>query len=184
MTRQTRQKAQETLSKKVGDMLLQAHNTHIEELVHTTKRMGDYIITVAVEEDEGKYEFTDKEVKWSKPQAYGSMHFEVIVLDRDFMTFIPYLDIEARILDSDGVIIGEGKAKYIWHSFAPHYGLDVVLPNEGKYRLDLKIKIPKFERMHKTNGKRYLDEIAVTTEAINIMPPGASEDDLFPEKEK
>lgn len=169
---------QEELAKKLGDLLLINTALHVENLVFVTKRTGDYILTLFVDKAEGRYEYNDAKEphEWTEPGEW-LMRFGLIVQDRDYKTFVPDLDIVLTITDKKGAVISKEKAKYMWHPYAQHYGLDVTLEEDGEYTVHADIEAPTFDRMHVINGKRYEDEINVKLGSLSIIIPGYQDED-------
>jgi hypothetical protein len=176
--KKTKEKRQEELAKKLGDLINTSYAAHLEDLAHSVKRTGDYIVTVAFENARGQYvKQTNGEIDWEDPAQFGMFHVEVIVQDRDDKKFIPHLDVFVRIYDKNNELVTESSAPYIWHPYAYHYGFDTVLPDDGSYHAELVIKTPNFDRQHTAHGKRYTDEVAVRLSDVEIVLPGGGEDD-------
>src|SRR5688572_8619413 len=95
--KKTREKRQEDLSKKLGDLIMVTHNAYMEEIVHTVKRKGDYIVTVALETAEGSYVPEGSDLEWESPEGFGASHVMVVVQDRDDKKFVPYLEVTVRV---------------------------------------------------------------------------------------
>lgn len=174
--RKTKEKKQEEVSKKLGDLLLAAQMAHIEDLPHSMKRIDDFIITVAVENSIGNYVKEGSELDWQDPEKYGMQHFEVIIIDRDDKKFVPYLDVKVRIFDNNHALVTETEAPFMWHPFVSHYGFDVSIPDDGEYYAEVTIKSPEFARMHKSHGKKYSENITVKMAGFEIMLPGGEEE--------
>lgn len=180
--KKTREKRQDELAKKVGDILVAAQNAHTEELVHTMKRTGDYIVTVAFEVADGMYEKqSDGELEWETPEGYGTMHVEIMIQDRDDKRFVPYLEVSAKVFDNENHLVTESEAPFMWHPYAYHYGFHTLIPDEGKYTVEVTIKAPKYPRHHKSHGKRYEEDVVVRMASVQLMPPGSGdpEDDIL-----
>lgn len=178
--RKTKEKRQEELSKKLGDLMIAANHAQVEDLVHVMKRTDDYIITLAIENAEGRYvSEKDGDLDWDKPEGYGYQHVEIMVQDRDYKTFVPYLNVLVRIYDKENNLVTENVAPFMWHPFTSHYGFDIVLPKDGEYSFEVNIDAPKFDRHHKSHGKRYSDKISTKLGPVEIMVPGSEEDDIL-----
>ncbi len=176
-SRQTKEKRQEELAKKLGDSLVNALNAAIEDRVHTSKRTGDYIVTVAVELADGKYERqSNGELDWETPEQYGTMHVSVFIQDRDFKQFVPYLEVSTRTYDKTGKVVNESVAPFIWNPYVYHYGYDTMFLEDGEYYIEVTIKSPKFDAEHFGHGKRYTDDVVVRMSALEISLPGEEPD--------
>jgi hypothetical protein len=68
-------------------------------------------------------------------------------------------------------------AEYMWHPYAPHYGVDLELEEDGQYTIHANIQAPTFDRMHIVNGKRYEDEIDVKLGTLEVIIPGYQDED-------
>lgn len=177
--KKTKEKRFEELSKKLADTTNNLHNAYLEELIHTVKRTGDYIITFALEKSEGHYvKQSDGEIDWETPENYVTMHAQVIVQDRDDKRFVPYLDVNVRIYNDEGELVTESDAPFMWHPFAYHYGFDTVLPDDGQYYAEITIKSPDFDRHHMSHGKRYTDDVTVKMSSIDIILPGGGDEEM------
>lgn len=176
--KKTREKRLEELSKKLGDITNVCLNAFTEELVHTVKKTHDYIVTVAFEVAEGKFvQQSDGDVDWETPEGFGNYHVEIIVQDRDDKRFVPYLDVHVRVYDADNNLVTESDAPFMWHPYLYHYGFDTPIPEEGRYTVEVQIKAPKFDRHHKSHGKRYVDDVTTRLSAVQLMPIGGNDDD-------
>ena len=170
--KKSKAKKQEELARKQGDALINSMNLHLEELVHTVKKIDDYIVTVAFEGAEGMYRVEkDGEIGWVKPGKFGAMHAQIIIQDRDDKRFVPNLDVSVRIFDNEGTVISEEEAPFMWHPFVFHYGLETVLPDEGEYIIEVKINTPTFPRHTKNHGKRYQTTVTARLDPIKVVPP-------------
>jgi hypothetical protein len=170
--KKSKAKKQEELARKQGDALIASMNLHLEELVHTVKKIDDYIVTVAFEGADGMYGVDEKgELEWNKPGKFGAMHAQIIIQDRDDKRFVPNLEISVRIFDNEGTVITESDAPFMWHPYVFHYGLETVLPDEGEYIVEVKIQKPGFARHTKNHGKRYQSTVTARLDPIKVVPP-------------
>ncbi|MBP1849668.1 iron transporter [Rhizobium halophytocola] len=132
------------------------------------KRAGDYIVAYAQERAEGMYMLkSEGELVWDAPTD-ENCHLEVSVSDAGDERFIPYLAIEATLTPEDGKPVGPFEVPFVWHPGLYHYGCNIKVPGDGKYRLDIKIKPPTFMRHDEVNGKRYAKTVEVRFDAIDI----------------
>jgi uncharacterized protein involved in high-affinity Fe2+ transport len=131
-----------------------------------SKRAGDYIVAYAQERAEGMYVMqSNGRLKWSPPDG-KNCHLEISVSDAGDGRFVPYLDVKATLTAPGGKTIGPFKIPFVWHPGLYHYGRNIKVPGDGKYRLKVEIAPPKFMRHDKANGKRYAK--GVTTEFRNV----------------
>ncbi len=131
-------------------------------------RAGDYIVAYAQERAEGMYALKDEgQLSWEEP-ADKNCHLEISVSDAGDLRFIPYLEIAATLTAEDGETIGPFQVPFVWHPGLYHYGKNIKVPGDGRYRLDVTIKPPTFMRHDEVNGKRYAETVQVTFDAIEI----------------
>ncbi len=170
--RKTKEKRQEEILKKTADILITSINAHIEDLPHTLKRVDDYILIAYVENSEGSYiKESDGKLDWNDPEKYGLQHFGIIIQDRDDKRFVPYLDVIIRVYDKGGDLITEAKAPFIWHPFVYHYGFDTPIENDGEYYIEVTVKSPKFDRAHRSLGKKYTEDLITRIGKVEIALP-------------
>ncbi len=130
------------------------------------KRAGDYIVGYAQERAEGMYMLQKNgRLKWSEPDK-ENCHIEISVSDAGDGRFVPYLDIKATLTAPGGKKVGPMTIPFVWHPGLYHYGRNIKVPGDGKYKLKVEIAPPKFMRHDKTNGKRYAK--SVTAEFKNV----------------
>lgn len=170
--KKTKEKRLEELSKKIGDLKNASLNAYIEDLPHTFKRTGDYIITLAFERAEGVYEpQTNGDLEWTTPDEHGSMHVMVVIQDRDDKRFVPGLEIKVRLYTKDGTLVTESEAPYIWHPYAYHYGFDTMFLTDGEFYAEVYVKAPTFVRHHAAIGNRYADDVTVRLSPVELIVP-------------
>ena len=115
--KKSKEKKQEELAKKQGDALIASYNLHMEELVHTVKKKDDYIVTLAFGSSSGMYKMqSDKTLDWESPDAFGIMHMEVVIQDRDDRRFIPNLNVSVRMYDNEHGLVTESEAPFMKES--------------------------------------------------------------------
>lgn len=130
-------------------------------------RAGDYVIAYAVEHAEGMYCKEGDGLIWQEP-AEENAHIEISVRDAADNRFIPGLIVTVAVKDRAGSLIGNHQHPFLWHSWLYHYGLNWHLPESGEYSLQIYIKTPEFMRHDKMNGKRYLEDVMVVFEDVQI----------------
>jgi hypothetical protein len=134
--------------------------------------IDDYIITLAAEESEGMYyesEDSDK-ITWHTPDKDQNQHIEIVVQDKDDKRFLPELEITAEVIDGEQNSMGVKSCPFLWHPYIFHYGSMWNLSGKGTYSVKLTIKRPKFGRHDEVFGKRYLRDVAVTFDNVQITP--------------
>lgn len=152
-----------------GDAYQKSLEYMANQVAHTgdTQQAGDYIVAFAQEEAEGMYHLKNGELEWVEPDD-ENCHFEVSVVDATDHRFIPHLDVNLTVLDSQGDLVGTRKMPFLWHPGLYHYGANWKLPGDGKYTLRIKIAAPTFTRHDKTNGKRYAEPVEVEFKDVSV----------------
>jgi uncharacterized protein involved in high-affinity Fe2+ transport len=132
------------------------------------KRAGNYIVAYAQERAEGMYMLEGEgKLQWDEPTD-ENCHIEISVSDSGDQRFIPYLEITASLTPKNSKTVGPFKVPFVWHPGLFHYGVNVNVPGDGAYRLDVSIKPPTFMRHDEVNGKRYADTVEVTFDDVPI----------------
>ena len=80
---------------------------YLSEIVEYSEssETDDYIVTLAAEEAEGLYYFSDKDsgsLSWHPPGKDANQHLEVVVQDKDDKRFLPNLEIQVELFDETG----------------------------------------------------------------------------------
>lgn len=160
--------AQLRLARQQGDAFGRALQAMSEMDSHgRLKRAGDYLVGYEVEEAEGMYVPDGDDLRWQDPQQENA-HLEVVVRDADDGRFVPGLRVHATLLDAGGKQVGSYELPFLWHPWLYHYGLNVQVPGDGRYSLQLRIDPPAFPRHDKVNGRRYARAEEVTFSDVQI----------------
>lgn len=145
-------------------------------LEHMTKKVaddggevavGDYLVGYAVEKAEGMWMWHNGKLEWQEPSDENA-HIEIAVRDGADGRFIPGLDVQVTLLDSDGEEIGTHTQPFLWHPWLYHYGRNWQVPGDGTYRLRVSIEPPRFMRHDEKNGKRYEKRETVEFDNVRI----------------
>lgn len=133
------------------------------------KRAGDYIVAYAVEKAEGMYHLGEDngELEWQEP-GDANCHIEISVRDAADNRFIPGLNVQLRVIQSNGDDVGLHQQPMLWHPWLYHYGRNWTVPSDGEYTLEVHIEAPDFGRHDKKNGKRYAKDVDVRFENVTI----------------
>lgn len=124
------------------------------------QRSGDYLIAYAEEKAEGLYSLRNGRLEWVEPTNENA-HLEIAVSDAGDGRFIPYLHVTATLTTPDGRTLGPFDMPFVWHPGLYHYGRNIVVSGEGPYTIGVRIEPPLFQRHDKTNGRRYVQPVAV-----------------------
>ncbi|MGH2543066.1 MAG: iron transporter [Ardenticatenaceae bacterium] len=128
---------------------------------------GDYIVAYAVEHAEGMYHLKDGQLEWQEPTEENA-HIEIAVRDAADNRFIPGLNVQVTVLDTQGEEVGTHTQPFLWHPWLWHYGRNWRVPGDGAYTLRVRIDAPDFHRHDKKNGQRYAQPVAVEFENVEI----------------
>ena len=160
------------LAKQDGAAYREALQYMVDEVAHTGdyKRAGDYIVGYAQERAEGMYHLRGPgQLEWVEPAKNQNCHLEIAVLDGADERFIPGLTIQATLTRQDGgKQVGPVTVPFLWHPGLYHYGIDLAVPGDGAYTLQVHIDAPTFPRHDKVNGKRYAEPVDVEFRDVQI----------------
>jgi hypothetical protein len=131
-------------------------------------QQGPYIIGWATEKAEGTYRMKDGELEWTPPEEGRNAHIEITVQDAADERFLPYMQVQATLVDPDGNEVGSHQQEFFWHPWLWHYARNWELPGDGTYTLTVRIEAPDFPRHDKKNGKRYAEPVEVTFNDVDI----------------
>lgn len=132
--------------------------------------VGDYVVTLAVEKAEGMYTPQPAgDLQWQIPSADQNLHLEVAVQDKEDLRFLPELKVHAKIVGTNGNVLGEKIQPFLWHPFLYHYGANWHIPAEDDYIVEIKIEEPSFDRHDQNKGKRY-QEARVEFGPLKLKP--------------
>lgn len=157
------------MARRQGDAYVEALNHMAQEEADDggEQAAGDYIVAYAVEKAEGMYHLNDGELEWREPQD-ANCHIEISVRDAADNRFIPCLNVQVRVIASNGDDVGLHRHRMLWHPWLLHYGRNWRVPSDGEYTLQVNIEAPDFPRHDKKNGKRYADDVEVIFENVTI----------------
>lgn len=152
--------AQLQVARKQGEVYHEAVKAMDQESGAQIERAGEFEVGIVVENAEGLWQMDGDELRWQNPTDENA-HVEVVVCDAADGRFVPGLEIEVTIETSDGREIGTHPMPFLWHPWLYHYGRNWHLPEEGDYRLRVRIAPPTFHRHDHKNGNRYTQPVEV-----------------------
>jgi uncharacterized protein involved in high-affinity Fe2+ transport len=158
------------LARAEGEAYQDALEYMATEVAHAgdKRQVDDYVIGYAIEEAEGMYEARPEgQLEWVEPES-ENCHLEVAVASAADGRFLPYLDVEAKLIAEDGTTVGPHEIPFIWHPGLYHYGKNLEVPGEGSYTVRIEVAPPEFRRHDETNGDRFVDGIEVEFEGVEI----------------
>jgi len=74
------------------------------------------------------------------------------------------------LIDPDGNEVGTHVQPFLWHPWLYHYGRNWTVPEEGEYRVRVRVEPPTFMRHDHENGRRYLEPVEVEFEGVPVEP--------------
>ncbi|MEG3632789.1 iron transporter [Micromonospora palythoicola] len=137
-----------------------------EEGAHTAQ-VGDYLIGFVNEEAEGMYALDDDQLVWREAAEDANVHLEVAVADAADGRFVPGLAVHLR-LSRDGAPILAADLPFLWHPFLHHYGTNASVPDEGPYRVTIRVAAAGFMRHDPVNGRRYERPVEVHFDNVSL----------------
>lgn len=152
--------AQLEVARKQGEAYAAALHGMNEESGAQTQRAREYEVAVVVEEAEGMWQPQGGELQWMSPTEENA-HVEVAVRDAADGRFVPGLTVRVTIATADGQPVGSHEQPFLWHPWLYHYGLNWRVPEEGDYRITVRIEPPTFGRHDHNNGKRFAQPVEV-----------------------
>lgn len=160
------------LAREQGASYQKALDYMVHQQAHdgATLRAGDYLVGYAMEMAEGYYEPQGDKLTYLPSETSSRMnaHLEVTVRDGADGRFIPYLDIQATLIDEQGREVGTKAIPFMWHPWLYHYGENWRVPGSGKYTLRVRIEPPRFRRHDEVNGARYAEPVTVEFKNVRI----------------
>lgn len=166
-----KEKKQERLAKKQGLAYDASYEILMSEDPHAVVEVDDYRITASFEPAEGMYgPGPAGSLAWETPGADHNQHFEVVVRDRNDGRFLPGLEIQLRLFDTENRKVAETTVPFIWHPFVFHYGINGRIPAEGDYTVEVVIPVPQFHRHDEVRGKRYGRDVSVRLGPLHLKP--------------
>jgi Fe2+ transport protein len=157
------------LGKAQGEAMTRTIEHMAKEIAHDGREVqcGEYLVAYAVEEAEGMYMPKGGKLEWVYPDKENA-HIEIAVRDAADGRFIPGLDVEVTVIDTDGKEHGTHKQPLLWHPYLYHYGRNWVVPGDGTYKLRVRFDPPSFMRHDEKNGKRFVEGVDMTFDNVKI----------------
>jgi hypothetical protein len=130
-------------------------------------RAGDYVISYAVEEAEGMYDWVDGALVWQDP-GETTTHLEVAVRDAGDGRFVPGAKVTVTMISPDGTEVGTEHHPLLWHPMVYHYGRNWQLPVDGEYVMRVHVEPPTFTRHDEVNGRRFTAAVDVEFDRVRV----------------
>lgn len=157
------------LARLQGDAYVDAVHYMAEEVADDggEMRAGDYVISYAVEEAEGMYDWVDGELVWRDP-GETTTHLEVAVRDAGDGRFVPGAEVTVTMISPDGTEVGTENHPLLWHPMVYHYGRNWALPVDGDYVMRVHVEPPTFMRHDEVNGRRFTTAVDVEFDRVRV----------------
>ena len=128
------------------------------------QEIGDYLIAYSIENAEGLYHMESGQLVWHEPKE-ENCHLEIAVCNAADGRFLPGLKVHAKLTESaTGKSIGDYELPFLWHPWVYHYGKNLAIPRDEKYKLNVHVDAPDFARHDRVNGRRFHDALDATFE--------------------
>jgi hypothetical protein len=129
----------------------------LEEDGAAVARSADYLVAVAHDRPEGRYEAGAAGLTWREAAPYSTVRFDVAVADVVDGRFVPGLTIYLSA-QRDGRTYAAAQCHFRWHPILHRYAVEMRLV-PGRYDLTVRIAAPGFARHDRTAGRRYADPV-------------------------
>ena len=83
--------------------------------------------------------------------------------------FVPDVNVHATLVDPAGREVGTHRQPLIWHPMLYHYGRNWTVPQDGEYRLRIRVEAPTFLRHDEINGRRFTEPVDVEFTGVRVM---------------
>lgn len=124
------------------DSLVQVLDYLMDQATPRDERaVADYLVGYSIQPAEGVYHLVDGELVWETPTD-ENVHIVVSVRDAVDGRFLPALDVQATLMDTNGNVIGTRPQPFVWHPWLYDYGYGCnwKIPADGKYTLRIDIE--------------------------------------------
>lgn len=150
-----------------GDGYRRAMQAMADEEGAVTARAGDLVIAFVNEEAEGMYALEGDRLVWREAAQDANVHLEVAVADAGDGRFVPGLSVWLE-LSREGEQVLATKMPFLWHPFLYHYGTNAAVPDEGPYRVTIRVAPAEFMRHDPVNGRRYAEPVEVRFDDVRL----------------
>lgn len=105
--------------------------------------IADYLVGYSIQPAEGIYHLQDGELVWQTPTD-ENIHIVISVRDTVDGRFLPTLNVQTTLIDTDGRVVGTRQQPFVWHPWLYDYGYGCnwKVPADGKYTLCIRIESP------------------------------------------
>ncbi|GIJ26392.1 hypothetical protein Vqi01_15540 [Micromonospora qiuiae] len=150
-----------------GDAYRRAMQAMADEEGAVMAQAGDLVIGFVNEAAEGMYALDGDRLVWQEAAQDANVHLEVAVADAGDGRFVPGLSVRLE-LTRDGVPVLATELPFLWHPFLHHYGTNAVVPDEGPYRVRVRVEPAGFMRHDPVNGRRYAEPVEVHFDDVRL----------------
>lgn len=131
---------------------------------------GDYRVAVTVQPARGYWKGADHTVSYVKADTSTGRvaHVDVTIRDAASGRFIPDLSVRAKLTNSRGKELGTYAMPFMWHPWSSHYGLDIVVPEPGRYSIHIRADAPAFRRYGSSALKKFNRPLDVVVRGVSF----------------
>lgn len=151
-----------------GDAYGRAMRAMADEEGAVTARAGDLVIGFVNEEAEGMYALDGDRLVWREAAEDANVHLEVAVADAGDGRFVPGLSVRLELSRDGEMPVLDTELPFLWHPFLHHYGTNAAVPDEGPYRVTVRIAPAGFMRHDPVNGRRYAEPVEVHFDDVRL----------------
>jgi uncharacterized protein involved in high-affinity Fe2+ transport len=134
---------------------------------------GDYKVAVIVQPARGYWEARNGKLSYvdSNNNVGSVVHMDVIIRDATTGRLLPGLNVRATVLNSRKKEIGTYAMPFMWHPWMNHYGLDVAVPENGRYTIRVRADAPAFRRYGSTALRKFNRVIDAEFRNVRLATP-------------
>ena len=140
----------QSLASREGDILGRqiTQGMNAAEMRGVQATSGDYRVAVTVQPRHGYWKDVNGRLIYIPPDtSIGKVsHLDVTIRDAASGRLIPELSVRAVLIDSRGRDLDTYAMPFMWHPWSSHYGLDVAVPETGRYSIRIRANAPAFRR--------------------------------------
>ena len=131
---------------------------------------GDYRVAVTVQPARGYWKPDSRRLAYIEPDTnVGRVsHLDVAIRDVASGRLIPELSVRAVVMDSRGRELGTYTMPFMWHPWSSHYGLDIAVPEKGRYSIHVRADAPGFRRYGSSALKKFNRPLNVVVRGVRL----------------
>ncbi|WP_373055863.1 hypothetical protein [Zunongwangia sp. H14] len=133
-------------------------------------QIGDYLLTYAVEYAESFWEVKDGKLRFNmraEQSTEKNAHVEVVVRDVQTGRIIPGFQVTTSFYKNND-LVEKVSPGMMWHPWLYHYGLNIRVPKEGKYQLEVTAPAPEVRRYGREYGNHFAEDINYRFDDVDV----------------